>query len=327
MRAKEFIVEFNEQPPEEYGGLGLEMMINPMINTLRLTAREDGKDIGFVLFQKRDMRLYPLELEVNERFRGQGVAQTMYDYLKQKGYKIHRSHSQTDAGAGFWDKHRGKSATVWEDSQTRDANLRAWFGKSKVVDQAGNPLRVYHGTGSDFSIFSLGHRTENQGIDQYGTGFYFAEDPSVASGYTHGDSANVMPVYLRIQKPMTTTTPAFRKPIVEKLIKASPNYLDALRDFGDVDHYGERAVLSSTVDAFLDYENAIVQLNTIQHDFYRDHPDAFVNNLYKITGFDGVAVPDFGYGRVWVVFSPTQIKSATGNSGKYDSSNADITTE
>jgi hypothetical protein len=37
----------------------------------------------------------------------------MYDYVKSKGYKIRRSGQQTDAGAGFWDKHKpGKN--VWE---------------------------------------------------------------------------------------------------------------------------------------------------------------------------------------------------------------------
>jgi hypothetical protein len=38
----------------------------------------------------------------------------MYDYAKSKGYKIHRSYDQTDAGAGFWNKHRGKDVRVWE---------------------------------------------------------------------------------------------------------------------------------------------------------------------------------------------------------------------
>jgi pyrimidine deaminase RibD-like protein/GNAT superfamily N-acetyltransferase len=37
----------------------------------------------------------------------------MYDFVKSKGYKIQRSWDQTDAGAGFWDKHRGEER-VWE---------------------------------------------------------------------------------------------------------------------------------------------------------------------------------------------------------------------
>jgi len=38
----------------------------------------------------------------------------MYDYAKSKGYEIHRSYDQTDAGAGFWNKHRGEDVRVWE---------------------------------------------------------------------------------------------------------------------------------------------------------------------------------------------------------------------
>ena len=38
----------------------------------------------------------------------------MYDTLKSEGYVINRSHDQTKAGSGFWNKHRGEDAYVWE---------------------------------------------------------------------------------------------------------------------------------------------------------------------------------------------------------------------
>jgi hypothetical protein len=38
----------------------------------------------------------------------------MYDFVKSKGYKIRRSGQQTDAGAGFWAKHRPEQ-NVWEE--------------------------------------------------------------------------------------------------------------------------------------------------------------------------------------------------------------------
>jgi hypothetical protein len=42
----------------------------------------------------------------------------MYDYVKSLGYTIRRSQYQTDAGAGFWDKHKsGKN--VWEQDKTQ----------------------------------------------------------------------------------------------------------------------------------------------------------------------------------------------------------------
>jgi len=52
----------------------------------------------------------------------------MYDYVKSKGYKIRRSGQQTDAGAGFWDKHKpGKN--VWEQDldEASLATMRDYF--------------------------------------------------------------------------------------------------------------------------------------------------------------------------------------------------------
>jgi hypothetical protein len=80
-----------------------------------ITVRADagGRHLGHVLFVIDDGYLMPQDLEVDERFRGQGIAAAMYDYVKSQGYKIRRSGQQTDAGAAFWDKHRpGKN--VWE---------------------------------------------------------------------------------------------------------------------------------------------------------------------------------------------------------------------
>ena len=72
-----------------------------------------GRELGHVLFVIDGEYLAPQDLEVDERYQGQGIAATMYDYVKSKGYKIRRSGQQTDAGAGFWDKHKpGKN--VWE---------------------------------------------------------------------------------------------------------------------------------------------------------------------------------------------------------------------
>jgi pyrimidine deaminase RibD-like protein len=73
-----------------------------------------GRKLGHVLFVQEGDYLMPQDLEVDERYQGQGIAATMYDYVKSKGYKIRRSGQQTDAGAGFWDKHRPEQ-NVWEN--------------------------------------------------------------------------------------------------------------------------------------------------------------------------------------------------------------------
>ena len=85
--------------------------------TIFVQATASGRELGQVVFaidyDDKGMILVPQDLEVDERFRGQGIAATMYDYVKSKGYRIHRSYDQTPAGAGFWDKHKpGKD--IWE---------------------------------------------------------------------------------------------------------------------------------------------------------------------------------------------------------------------
>jgi GNAT superfamily N-acetyltransferase len=76
-------------------------------------ATSNGKELGHVLFSIDGDTLLPQDLEVDERYRGQGIAKTMYDYVKSLGYQIRRSGQQTDAGAGFWGKHR-PAQNVWE---------------------------------------------------------------------------------------------------------------------------------------------------------------------------------------------------------------------
>jgi len=78
-----------------------------------------GRELGHVLFVIDGEYLAPQDLEVDERYQGQGIAATMYDYVKSKGYKIRRSGQQTDAGSGFWNKHKpGKN--VWEQGVAED---------------------------------------------------------------------------------------------------------------------------------------------------------------------------------------------------------------
>lgn len=72
-------------------------------------------------------------------------------------------------------------------------NFWNWFGDSKVVDEDGRPLVVYHGTEDEFDTFDI--EKSNNGV--YGKGFYFAYDERIPKG--HGDI--VMPAYLKIENP------------------------------------------------------------------------------------------------------------------------------
>lgn len=74
--------------------------------------------------------------------------------------------------------------------------FRAWFGDSKVVNAQGQPLVVYHGTASDFSVFD----------DSMGRGgFYFTDDLKAAqeyANYAFGEGPRVIAAYLAIRNPL-----------------------------------------------------------------------------------------------------------------------------
>jgi len=113
MRASEFIVEYKT---EEYNGLRFTTDIKNGQLIVRALDDWGTNELGHVVFNIGDQdELDPQDLEVDERYQGQGIAKTMYDYVKTLGYEIHRSWDQTPAGAGFWNKHRGEDERVWEN--------------------------------------------------------------------------------------------------------------------------------------------------------------------------------------------------------------------
>lgn len=74
--------------------------------------------------------------------------------------------------------------------------LKSWFGASKVVDKNGNPLLVYHGTNSNFTIFDRTKTTtDKSGPSKFG--FWFTNDLILAELF----GKNLMKCYIRIIKP------------------------------------------------------------------------------------------------------------------------------
>ncbi len=80
---------------------------------------------------------------------------------------------------------------------------------SKVLDENGEPLVVYHGTTRDFDSFN----PEIQGdtdYGYYGKGFYFSSAPYSAEQYASVwgktlEGGNIKPVFLNIRKPVKVT--------------------------------------------------------------------------------------------------------------------------
>lgn len=79
----------------------------------------------------------------------------------------------------------------------RDRNLKRWVANSLLVDAAGNPLRLFHGTNQDFEVFDR-TKSRDSGL------VYLSPNPRIASAFAAYRStwqgANVMPVFVRASK-------------------------------------------------------------------------------------------------------------------------------
>ena len=206
------------------------------------------------------------------------------------------------------------------DQQIHSANFKRWFGNSKVVDENGNPLVVYHGSNANFTIFDK----SKIDIDNLGAGFYFSSE-DIANSYANrrtqerGGKENTYAVYLKMEKPLD-----FRNVTHEQAIEANKQ---EFLSFGFDEAEAQRQA-AELVDGFI----ADTKRFNEKTDFAIALPDnksEGMQRFIKNEGIDGFIVPgkDKASGKdgvAYVVFEPHQIKSATNNNGDFSSENADI---
>jgi predicted GNAT family acetyltransferase/predicted nucleotidyltransferase len=99
---------------EDASGIDFDMQFdNDNGSFATVTARAQGRILGSVKFFMDGDTLEADMVEVDERYRGQGIAAAMYDYAKSQGYTIEKSSDLTPDGDHFWNKNRGEEP-VWE---------------------------------------------------------------------------------------------------------------------------------------------------------------------------------------------------------------------
>jgi hypothetical protein len=189
----------------------------------------------------------------------------------------------------------------------RAANLKRWLGNSKVVDEKGEPRRVYHGTADVFDTFS--DAKIGKGDPGYlGRGFYFADNPYVADTYSKlraGPQERVIEAYLALNNPFNWGPKGLG---VRGLVSEGSRLPEDIHD-----EIARRTGVSGRVS-------------------YEDRPYAerdvslAVRELLEGRGYDSViATDDFSDKPMeFVAFKPPQIKSAIGNRGTYDPNDTDI---
>lgn len=196
-------------------------------------------------------------------------------------------------------------------------NFWKWFGNSKVVDASGKPLKVYHGTNADFSEFK-------------GDVFFFSSTPKYASKFATLDALrkkqlvdkpSVVPVYLSMQNPLDFS-------------EFGNERVPAGELFDFIINAGIDLIAGKSADRFA-YRYGITYDD--QHKIWSWIKifRGILKEKAEKAGYDGIIMyedtgEEYQSGiedKVYIVFNPTQIKSATGNSGEFNPTNPDITKE
>jgi hypothetical protein len=190
--------------------------------------------------------------------------------------------------------------------QTNTPAFRKWFGDSKVVDDQGRPMVVYHGTivredtetvkgMGDIQAFDRMFTTKFRAHSLDTVGSWFSTNPGDGGAQMYaggGAGSTIYPVYLSIKNPHETTFL-----LLERRARLLANGKDDGRKVGEAEVNALRKWLKA-----MDKDGI-----KIVHDEYNERGST-----------------EFKYQDAWIALEPEQIKSAVGNSGHFDPENPDI---
>jgi hypothetical protein len=223
----------------------------------------------------------------NENPNWHGLSKPSSGEAQSTPNEVEPTSGAVGSGQASEGKRRDKKLSLRKAPNTPE--FKRWFGNSKVVDENGEPLVMYHGTTGDITTF----------IEKNG-GIFLTPDSKFASRIALNDmlfderttspttqGANVLPVFVRSTNPF---------------------------DYENSSHINKVAKTLDPRDRKRFKEGA-------EKGRWQDIED-FLDSI-KEAGFDSAFLKEQGRKNL-AVFSPNQIKSATGNTGTYDSANPDI---
>ena len=265
---------------------------------------------AIALKEERENILYTLELTIeNPATRGatsrEGRFSTPFkDGVSTRNLSSYRSFVEKEKAAvrkkaesdgTFMKAPNGKDTNLTEDQwlSVRTEAFKSWFGDwehdpenaSKVVDENGEPLVVYHGTYGDFTVFDKAKIGSATDYGLWGRGFYFTNMENTPYGNKK------LALFLNIRNPFIFNDYKSAEEIGDYL-----NIWDG--NFHEDDRFG----------IFRPYATGAAQ----------------IAGSAQERGHDGL-IAVLGKWTEYIAFEPNQIKSATDNRGTFDSENPDIT--
>ena len=193
------------------------------------------------------------------------------------------------------------------------SNFWKWFGKSKVVDEGGRPLVVFHGSGVKFEE----HLTDTIGRTWFTSDLDYAEQYA----YSGKNIGNIMACYLKIDNPFDF---GFRSSLTEvKFEDMSDRVINRLmEDFkqGKLSKSNAMKLVDELREREDNYGSKFLKV------YEWVNSDSIFDRIIKSIGYDGyLSREDLKADKAtFAVFSSNQIKSAIGNNGNFGK-NSNIT--
>ncbi len=209
-----------------------------------------------------------------------------------------------------------KNATTFSldvDSEGRKLSeeQKEYFKDSKVVDSEGRLKEVYHGTGSDFTVFS--HDYIGQLGSAEGRGFYFTDNLDKAKGYQK-NGTGVMKGYLNIEKPLSLSEVTLKPKDLRKILKEIDPTGDEI--LSNYEYTGEgypsqswyNRAMNDAVESLMQNKNDAEILAEIVNT--GSDNETVLKTTRNLLGYDGfIEKNKYEDGEVYVAFESNQFKN------------------
>lgn len=219
-----------------------------------------------------------------------------------------------------------------------------WFGVSKVVDENGEPMVMYHGSDKVFKEFKPEAIKVKKSLMTLwsGPGFYFTDKKTIAEIYAKGE-AEPMEVFVRLENPLVVDETGnaengkgITKDAAIKIFLAGDNtdYLDRMlpselaRLTGEPTMKFKNMSRQNRVKRFVGLlKTDVVMLKTCSQAYHKGSQKKMLDAICRYSGHDGVIHTLAPGLKEYIVYNPTAIKSATGNDGEFSRSSAVVMDE
>lgn len=299
----------------ETNGIAIEDLIREEAPTIRNQSEIEGaiREAAPEASQNRliENRLKELEQEfsnIDETWTPEKFDTLENEYnelteLKQQGEVFYQADTAGAESGEYFD-----AAREWQEKGTDSKYFKKWFGDSKVVDENGKPLVVYHGSRNNFEVFEHIDGLDSD-INAINTkeAFFFVDDDIAADKFAE-IQREAQIIRLQAEKHVGSgyNNLAEKQRLDEEIKKQS--YNDNIR-----------------YNVYLSIQNPVI-VNFEGREYNTEEVDDLILDALE-NGNDGVIIKNIddvgGVHTQYAVFNPEQIKSVD-NTGTFDAENPNI---